>query len=387
MASRIFRFFHNSIIRKINMVDNIKQNLALHGYIGDSRPAILAYLTMVSALFPKPVSLLIKGNSGAGKSFALSAAQRYIPNDAYEDFSGMSEKALVHLPDDIKLKHKTLIIQEAAGWGSTNGKVFLRQLMTEGEVNYLTVETGENGIKGKRANGAEGPCAVIMTTTNNVLHHEDENRFLSYTVEYDPDHVTQVLVAQARNQLSEPTAEELKPFHDRYSELRDGDKRVIVPYAESLARLMPNSNLRVMRDFPKVLVLIETVALLNSRQREKDATGAVIATLDDFSVVRDLLESSLACGHEQTTPERIRRVVDAVKGREASGVRSDGLSMQQIAGELGETTGNVSRDINAAVALGHLVNDNPGQGRRAQIKSGPIALVNGRVLPSVEELA
>ena len=67
-----------------NILQELENNLRAHGYVGDPRPAKLVYLTLVSTLLPEPVSLVIKGPSGSGKSFALRCGKRYVPEDAYE---------------------------------------------------------------------------------------------------------------------------------------------------------------------------------------------------------------------------------------------------------------------------------------------------------------
>ena len=116
------------------MIENLKRSLATHGYIGDTNLPVLIYLTLVSALLDNPVSLLIKGPASSGKSFALARAKRFVPDDAYEQFEGMSERSLVYLGDQLDLRHKTLIIQEAAGTAQGQGQIFLRQLLTEGAI-------------------------------------------------------------------------------------------------------------------------------------------------------------------------------------------------------------------------------------------------------------
>ena len=88
------------------MINKIQSSIKSNGYVGDTKPVILAYLSMVSALLDKPVSLLLKGASGAGKSFALKSAKQYVPDEAYEEFSGMSEKTLAYLGDSTDLKHQ-----------------------------------------------------------------------------------------------------------------------------------------------------------------------------------------------------------------------------------------------------------------------------------------
>jgi hypothetical protein len=111
-------------------------------------------------------------------------------------FSGMSDKALVH-SNHIDLRHKHLIIPEAAGLADGNGRAFLRQLLSEGSLSYLTVEKTKDGRNG----GEElppilGPTGLIMTTTAPVLHPEDETRLLSVQIDQSPERMRQTLLAK-----------------------------------------------------------------------------------------------------------------------------------------------------------------------------------------------
>ncbi|MFN3259737.1 MAG: hypothetical protein ACE37J_04175 [Pikeienuella sp.] len=369
----------------------MKDCILKHGYVGNTNPAILSYLCIVSALLDNPVSLLIKGASGAGKSFALKAGQRYVPEEAFSEFHAMSEKALAYMGDTLDLKHRTLIIQEAAGWGSGDGRVFLRQLLTEGSIKYATVQSTKAGLEASTLPPVEGPCSVIMTTTSNRLHQEDENRFLSYTVEEGAEYIREVLMAQAMGTVTQPSAEELQPFHDHYRKLREGRFKVVVPFADQIVALLPARHLRIMRDFPKVLSLIQTVALLHCFERERDQNGAVIATLEDYGVVRSLLEDMLARGLGLSTPDGVKAVVEAVTEMTSSdghwkhGV-FETVSQRQVADLLNIDPGVVSRNVKAAVHEGYLIDDNPGQGKTARLKIGETKVSFGSVLPEVQKL-
>lgn len=387
----------------MEIMNELESSLRRHGYVGDTSPAKLAYLTLVSALFDEPVSTLIKGASGAGKSHALKSAKRYVPGEAYQEFAGMSEKALLYLGPETDLKHKTLIIQEAAGYTKGEGRAFLRQLLTEGHVRYATVNsTSDTGLKSEIMEGVRGPTGLIMTTTANALHHEDENRMLSVTVEPSHDEIKAALMAKLSAGTQGPSAEELEPWHAAYFEARDYLKAgggVVVPYGGDIVNKLAVSNPRLMRDIPKVITLIQTLALLQADRRERDADGKIVATLEDYGHIREIVEEPLAYGLKQSIPDGVRRVVeavDALKGRlkHPRGDRLpfdtdalDGPITQGVVAEyLGADRGTVSRNIHKAVAEEYLIDRNPGQGRSADLEVGPVELLDGRVLPLPDEL-
>jgi hypothetical protein len=147
-----------------SILDVFEASLRECGFSGSTNIPKLAFLALYTRM-RDPVSLVIKGPSGSGKSYALKAALKYLPTSAYEQFSGMSEKALIY--SGLNLKNRFLIIQEAAGLAEGNGRVFLRQLITEGVVRYATVQSTSTGIVGKELPPMEGPTGLMMTTTAN----------------------------------------------------------------------------------------------------------------------------------------------------------------------------------------------------------------------------
>lgn len=377
----------------MSLIQKLKQNLLDHGYIGDTKLPIIAYLTMVSALRSDPVSLLIKGPASSGKSYALNCAKRYLPDDAYKQFEGMSEKALLYLGDQLDLRHKTLIIQEAAGISSGHGRVFLRQLLTEGEIRYATVQSTNDGLVGTELPPVEGPVGLIMTTTASSIHHEDESRMLSFHIDDSSERTAEILVARTMRSATEPTEEELQVYHSAFESLKDANVDSRVPFATEIAIALPVSHTRILRDFPKVIALVETVALLHKEYREVDADGCVMATLEDYEFVRELLNESISQGIEATVPRGVRQVVEAVA--DLSG-HNDGsndpfsyassVTQHEVAEHLGVHRSTISRNVFAAISAGYLEDWNQGQGRPSQLKIGERELPSRNVLPSPESI-
>lgn len=377
----------------MNFLTNLKQNLSTHGYIGDTRLPLLAYLTIVSALRDDPVSLLIKGPASSGKSYALDCAKRYLPPVAYEQFEGMSERAILYLGDQIDLRHKTLIIQEAAGMSQGQGRVYLRQLLTEGEIRYVTVQNTEAGLVGTELPTVEGPVGLIMTTTASTIHHEDESRMLSFHIDDCPERTRDILVARTTRSVTEPTDSELEEFHLAYLNLRDANVSASVPFETEIAIALPVSHPRILRDFPKVIALVETVALLHRDEREVDAQGRVVATLEDYEFVRELLDDTISQGLESSVPDGVRRVVEAVQAltnAETSDndpfVQNTSVTQHQVAEYMRVNRSTVSRHVYYAINAGFLEDWNHGQGRSSQLRLGQRALPSGSVLPSSESV-
>ena len=69
---------------------------------------------------------------------------------------------------------------------------------------------------------------------------------------------------------------------------------------------------RLRRDFPTVLTLIQSHALLHQVRRDRDPDGAVISTFEDYAVVRSLVADLVADAAEQSVSPAIRETVEAV---------------------------------------------------------------------------
>lgn len=373
-----------------SILDNVEQELRRQGFTGSADLPKLVFLCLNTRLFRRPVSLVIKGPSGSGKSFALGAGLQFLPDGAYEEFSGMSEKALIY-HEGLNLKHKYLVIGEAAGLAEGNGRAFLRQLLSEGRIRYATVESTSNGIAAKNLKPIEGPTGLLMTTTANALHPEDESRMLSYHLDESPERIQEVLLQQAIGNQAMKVPLESEPWFALQDFIEAGEKRVQLPFARELAKHLPNTHFRVMRDFPQVLALIQAHALLHQCTRERDETGAIIATIDDYSAVHTLINDSLSQGLEEAVPTSIREIVEKVRELQSPEPTCPweriGVTQTQLADALKRDQSVISRNARKAVGQGFLIDLSPGQGRKAMLILGDRVLPAGTVLPAPDEIS
>jgi hypothetical protein len=383
----------DSLAYQRSILTVLDTDLRKHGFVGSTDIPLLVFLSFYTRIFKRPVSLIIKGPSGSGKSFALKAGKQYVPESAYEEFHGMSERALIYL-EGLNLKHRYLIIQEAAGMNTGVGRVFLRQLLSEDKVNYATVQNTDQGLVGKRLPTLEGPMGAMMTTTANQLHPEEETRFISVHIEESRDRMKETLLRQARDISIEVSPENLTPWHALHDFICSGEVDVEIPYAESLVEAMPHSHPRVQRDFPQLLSLIKAHALLHQCTRSRNGT-AVVATLEDYENVYRLVAGPLAEGLEAAVPNNVRTLVAAIKTLSAEYREQNtpppgaqiGISQRAIADHLRIHASSVSRTARAALDQGYLLNDTPGQGRESTLMIGDRQLPDTYVLPEPSVLA
>ena len=110
---------------------------------------------------------------------------------------------------------------------------------------------------------------------------------------------------------------------------------------------------------------------------------AIVATLDDYRVVRELIGSIVSEGVDATVPASLRETVEAV--RFLSEGATD-VSLVKAAKYLKLDKSATSRRITAAVQQGYLKNLEDRKGRTARIVLGDPLPTELEVLPTVEAL-
>ena len=369
-----------------SILDQLGKEIAERGYAGSTDLPKLIYLVFLTGMLDRPVSLVIKGPSGAGKSFSLNAAMQFIPESAYERFEGMSEKALVYLKG-LNLKHRHLVIGEAAGMASGEGRTLLRQLLSEGRVRYATVQSTSNGLVGSELPTLEGPTGLVMTTTANALHPEDESRMLSVNITESPEQIAAALMAQALGVGQAVKPIDADAWHALYEFVRSNLTGVEIPFVRQIVERLPKSHDRIKRDFPQLLSLIKAHALLHQVKRGR-MNGKVVADVDDYVMVRNLINESLSQGLAVAVPDSVRMVVEGVRHLlQPDEPFSNGVSQIKLAEHLKRDPSVISRNVTKAIDNGYLFNVNPGQGREARLVIGEVELPSGSVLPTAEELS
>lgn len=173
-----------NLAAETSILASFATELRSRGFVGSIDTPKLIYLVLTSRLLKRPVSLLLRGLSSAGKSYNVESVLPFLPRSAYFDRSGMSERALVY--SDESFEHRILYFAEAdAIAGEGQSAYFLRTLISENRLVYETVEKEGDQLK-TRVIVKPGPTGVILTTTRFRLHPENETRMLSLTVPDDP---------------------------------------------------------------------------------------------------------------------------------------------------------------------------------------------------------
>lgn len=367
-----------------NILDGVAKKVRSRGLVGEEKLVKTLYLVFTSRLLDKQVSAGVKGHSASGKSHTVETVLRFFPAKAYLAFTAMSERALIYSKDEYK--HRTIVIYEATALRESadddQTSYFIRTLLSEGRIDYEVTIRDKDGSFTTKKITKEGPTNLVFTTTQTKVHAENETRILSLATNDSTEQTAQVLHALAAERQDNGAAE-WKYWLEFQEWLAGAEHRVTIPYAERLAELVPPVAVRLRRDFGSLLALIRAHAMLHQATREKDDAGRIIATIDDYKVVRELVGETIAEGVGKTVSPTVRETVAAVTALAAA----NGAPLTDIAKYLKIDKSNASRRIRVAADAGYVCNLEDKRGKPARWVIGDQLPESVPILPDPTQLA
>jgi hypothetical protein len=360
------------------------------GLVGEGRATRLLYLATTSRVFFRPVNVCLEGTSSTGKSLLWERVLPLFPKSAVLDMSAASEKALYYTKES--LSHRMLVLAEAAALKTSSFNYMIRTLLSERRLVYhVAVKDPHTGGWVDQRLEKLGPTGLILTTTGR-LHPENATRMLS---------VPATETAQQTRAIVEKTFDPDTPGEDELegaawvktwqalqewleAGLEKGrSPRVVFPLGRAL-RLLTAAAPRMRRDSMAIRTLIHAHAWLHQLSRERDERGRIIATLDDYAAIHDLVADLLSTGAERAVSPDVGRVLKAINDLAAEG---QAVTQKLLTERLGEHKVSVHRWVKKALEAGLVEVAEKEKGSKEKV----IKLLEpyhegGSVLPTPEQL-
>jgi hypothetical protein len=309
------------------------------GAVGVEREGKLLLLAGTSRLLDRPISIAVKGTSSIGKSFLVEKVLTFFPAEAFHALTAMSERALAY--GDEPLKHRMLVLYEAEGMSGEIASYLIRSLLSEGCVRYETVEKTPQGLQGRLIE-REGPTGLIVTTTRDGLHPENETRLISLTLADGQEQTRAILAALADEDRRDEV--DRAPWHALQRWIAASGARAVVPFAPALVSLIPPIAVRLRRDTKLLLNLIRAHALLHQATRERQ-NGRVLATLGITPPSTSWCRTTWPKGCRRLCPESVCETVEAVSRIAQT---ASAATVQEVARSLGIDKSAASRRCKTA---------------------------------------
>src|SRR5919106_845279 len=246
------------LLHEPNLMQRLSEVVASLDYAGDPRPAIITFVAIISRLLNRPINLAYISLSSADKNAAVDATLPIFPESAYYLVRASSPRALVY--NEEQFQHRVVVVTESDSLPEDGPAASaVRSLMSDQEMAYEVVEKGKDGEFHVRKIIKPGPTGLITTSTR-PLGEQANTRTLTVTISDSPQQTRLVLHAQADRMNQTLSAPDLGQWQalDRWLELA-GERRVVIPFAHVLADLVPDSAVRMRRDFPQFLAVVQVI--------------------------------------------------------------------------------------------------------------------------------
>jgi hypothetical protein len=257
------------------------------GIRGETKLALALYLIGTSRLLEEPLHGIIRGSSSTGKSYTLERVSMLFPDVELVVAHDITPQALYYLPQGY-LKHRFVVKGERTTKESTaagEATKALRELMSSGFLNKIVTIRNESVRICQ-----EGPIAFLETSTVTRLFDEDENRRVVLFTDHDERQTRRIMRGLARRYSGKDchaNGEQVRIKHQALQLLLE-PKPVTVPFADALLARLPDSRVEMRRVARQLLGAIQASALLHQRRRFEDGKGRIVATIEDYQLVKTL---------------------------------------------------------------------------------------------------
>jgi DNA primase catalytic core len=285
------------LLKSPGFLDTLSKHIETIGYVGEDRNKKLTYVIASSRKLPKPLSAIVRSQSGAGKSYLMECVAELMPPEDVHFFSRLTPQALYYLERDA-LQHKLLIVDERNG--SEESEYPIRTLQTR-KVLKLAVPVKDPNSGRIKTETLEilGPISYMESTTSHKVNPENENRCFELYLDESDAQTRAIFAAQRKSRTLEGwkierLKEKVRQLHHHAQRLLRPLK-VIIPYVDLLE--FPQSWLRGRRDHDRFLSLIEGIAFLHQYQRhigEDNGQEYIEASIEDYAHAYDLAQTVFA---------------------------------------------------------------------------------------------
>lgn len=284
------------------LVELIIKHIELLGLVGEKPLSLALYLIFTSRLLSKPLATIVLGASSSGKSYAVSLTAKLFPPESVYNAHRISPTALSYLPEG-SLVHRAVIGGERSRKqddDQAEATRALREMISDGVLRIMITGKDGSGNMATRHIEQPGPIAYAESTTLGMsgIFDEDKTRLLFLCCdesEAQSERIIERLAIESKSPMKQQEIESIVNLHHTVQRLLK-PYNVTIPFANQLTTCLPVHKPECRRAFGHLLGLIKAVALLHQYQREKTEDDNLIATLDDYEVVRQYLTRPIGRG-------------------------------------------------------------------------------------------
>jgi hypothetical protein len=233
-----------------------------------------------------------------------------LPPEMVVELQSVSNMGLAYM-GRYALTNRFLTLYELGGLGKEGSEAIeqLKQGLTEGRIKRQIAESTNRGVGGRTVE-LEGPFGIWTTSTEMKIDKELGNRLFRVNIDESPEQTKRI--AKARTKRNDNSAD-YGPMRGLHTYLAGQDNRVVVPFEDELTDRIDFRATQMRRDYDRIMDLVEAHAVLHQESRDRDADNHIIATLEDYEAVYELIGDIVGEASEVTVSDTVRETVQTVR--------------------------------------------------------------------------
>ncbi|RLI17879.1 hypothetical protein DRO54_10880, partial [Candidatus Bathyarchaeota archaeon] len=353
------------ILTSEDPLEEIRKLLTDYGIIGEDKNKVAIFILLLSGKIRNDKLkqiILLKGEPGAGKSKLMEIANFFKVKDV-----GRFTKHALDYSDLIN--YEVLRLKEIGHMDKEEQGVSTLKFVSSEDRGYVVEYTirGEDGkLKTERS---IIPCITVITSTARVnVDSQFERRSWTFNPDESEEQTKRILEYKAKRWkeenlkmlglIKETSWERADRILRAIVELLDSEVKVIVPFTESLTKILETKKLRVRGDYDKIYALVYCGHfLLQHKLGVKEINGSRVVIADPnyaYNMIK-LIEEPLT----SMSLELEKRARLLIKNLEELNITQTGNTIgkeerEQLARMMGKSEDTIRRYLNSWVKAGYL---------------------------------
>lgn len=290
---------------------------------------------------PKPQAMIIASDSSSGKSYVTKKVLKLFPEEQVLVRSRLTKSVLNYMVTQ-NYDGKIIFIEELQGFDESSNQ--LRLWISEGVLRLNTVENVKlpDGtiVNEEIIKETKGQPVIITTTAQDEIDRELMNRVWILSTDMSKQQTKTIMKFQDKMEqgLYRDLDKEIQKLQDMQREIRP--YHFIIPFMDMEVMNIPYDNVKVRRDYKKLIDMVKCVALLYQRQRiilkDKQDREYILCSFMDFHKALQYIDDNMNATFNSLSAEQINLLMklrsEFLPIIEGDEIEFDHTDIQQITG-------------------------------------------------------
>jgi len=234
--------------------------------IAEEYNALLLYIILASKKQSEPLSAIIFGESGTGKTTLMQGVANLLPPEEVITFTSLSKTSLYYMSD---LVNKSLLIEDLTGVKDDETMFALRELVSNQKLTRSITEKNHKGEHESKTVTIKTRLSMASCTTNPNIYYDNMNRSIPlFITTFDQKREAAIFKYKKQKASGDIDYEAIKNlkqlFQNMHRILQPIDVRN--PFAQNIQ--LPESVKSPKRSLQLYLNFIQTVTWMHQYQRK-----------------------------------------------------------------------------------------------------------------------